>query len=165
MKNLIARLVMKRRRNCAAKKATLRYMFVKSAAHFIPLGKKAATSFNYDDYYDENNLAISDFVERRLTEIMHSFEKYRQNNRFLDVGCGAGTLLTVALNEAWQAEGIEVSRSSVEFLRKQDIKVFHGDLPAARFSEGSFDVAAAIEILEHIPEPINILKEIYQVFR
>ncbi len=128
-------------------------------------GKKAATSFNYNDYYEESNLAIPDFVERRLTEIVHSFEKYRQNNRFLDVGCGAGTLLKAALNEGWQAEGIEVSRSSVEFLRKQGIKVFHGDLSGARFSEGSFDVVAASEILEHIPEPINVLKEIYQVLR
>lgn len=128
-------------------------------------GKKAAAPFIYDDYYDGSNLAIPDFVERRVTDIVRSFEKYRQNNRFLDVGCGAGTLLKAALNEGWQAEGIDVSRSSVEFLRKQGIKVFHGDLSAARFSEGSFDVAAAIEILEHIPEPINVLKEIYQVLR
>jgi len=128
-------------------------------------GKKTEKFFNYDDYYDESNLAIPDFVERRLAEIVRSFEKYRQNNRFLDVGCGAGTLLKVASDEGWQAEGIEVSRPSVEFLQKQNIKVFHGDLSAAQFTEGSFDVATAVEILEHIPEPITVLKEIHQVLR
>ena len=94
-------------------------------------GKKEASIFNYDDYYDESNVVIPDFVERRLAEIVRSFEKYRQNNRFLDVGCGAGTLLKAASQEGWQAEGIEVSRSSVEFLREEGIKVFHGDLSAA----------------------------------
>ena len=129
------------------------------------IGKTEAASFDYNDYYDESNLAIPNFVEQRLREIVRSFKKYRQNNRLLDVGCGAGTLLKAALKEDWQAEGIEVSSPSVEFLRKQNIKVFHGDLSAAQFPEGSFDVATAVEILEHIPEPINVLKEIYQVLR
>ncbi len=128
-------------------------------------GKSAATVFGYDDYYDETNLAIPEFVERRLGEIVRSFDKYRQNNRFLDVGCGAGTLLKAALKEDWEAEGIEVSSTSIEFLRKQNIKVFHGDLASAQFPENSFDVAAAVEILEHIPEPINVLKGIHHVLR
>ena len=96
---------------------------------------------------------------------MSSFEKYRRNNRFLDVGCGAGTLLKAARKENWQAEGIEVSRALVELLRRQDIKVFHGDLAAAQFPDNSFDVAAAVEILEHIPEPLDVLREIYRVLR
>lgn len=128
------------------------------------VGKEAAV-FDYDTYYNEDNLAIPDFVLQRLTEIVQTFEKYRQNNRFLDVGCGAGTLLKVALKEGWQAEGVEVSLPSIEFLEKQNMKVFHGDLSAAKFPNGSFDIATAVEILEHIPDPINILKEIHRVLR
>ncbi len=62
-------------------------------------GKRVANSFDYDNYYDETNLVIPEFVERRLREIVRSFERYQQNNRFLDVGCGAGTLLRAALNK------------------------------------------------------------------
>lgn len=121
--------------------------------------------FDYSNYYNEEALVISDFVAERLKEIVRSFEKYRQNNHLLDVGCGAGILLKAAINEGWEAEGVEVSRSSVEYLQKQNIKVFYGDLKAANFAENFFDVVTAVEILEHIDNPEDVLKEIYQVLR
>lgn len=127
--------------------------------------KESAEVFDYGNYYDEVNLAIPDFVALRLAEIVRTFEKYRQNNRFLDVGCGAGSLLKAAIGENWKAEGVEVSGSSVEYLQKQNIKVFYGDLAAANFAENSFDVVTAVEILEHIAEPDVVLKDIFRVLR
>jgi SAM-dependent methyltransferase len=50
-------------------------------------------------------------------------------------------------------------------LEKQGVKVFHGDLAAASFPENSFDVITAVEILEHIPYPGNVLKDIYRALR
>lgn len=127
--------------------------------------KESATVFDYSNYYNEETLDIPDFVTMRLGEIVRTFEKYRQNNRFLDVGCGAGALLKAAVSEGWEAEGVEVSQSSVEYLQKQNIKVFYGDLMKANFPEGSFDVVTAVEILEHISNPDAVLKEIYRVLR
>ncbi len=121
--------------------------------------------FDYDNYYDDNNLVIPDFVLEKIGETVRGFEKYRKTNRFLDVGCGAGTLIKAALKENWKAEGVEVSRSSVEFLRKENIEVFQGELSAANFPDDSFDVVAAIEILEHIYEPGKMLGEIHRVLR
>ncbi len=127
--------------------------------------KENSGVFDYENYYRESNLAIPDFVSIRLAEIVRDFEKYRQLNRFLDVGCGAGAFLKAAIGESWEAEGVEVSRSSVEYLQKQNIKVFYGDLAAANFAENSFDVVTAVEILEHIAEPEIVLKEIFRVLR
>lgn len=121
--------------------------------------------FDYDNYYTEENLVIPDFILEKIAETIRGFEKYRQTNRFLDVGCGAGTLLKAALNENWETVGVEVSSSSVEFLKKEKIEVFHGELSAANFPADSFDVVAAIEILEHIEEPRKILDEIYRILR
>jgi 2-polyprenyl-3-methyl-5-hydroxy-6-metoxy-1,4-benzoquinol methylase len=129
------------------------------------VGKNSSNIFDYDEYYDESNLKVPDFVESRLTEIIQSFEKYRDNNRFLDVGCGAGTMIRSALKEGWEAEGIEVSSPAVDSLRKQGIKVFHGDLSIAKYPENSFDIVVAVEILEHIPNPLNMLEEINKVLR
>ncbi len=39
------------------------------------VGKEIAAAFNYDNYYDESNLAIPDFVLQRLIEIVRTFEK------------------------------------------------------------------------------------------
>lgn len=124
-----------------------------------------SSAFDYSNYYGEKNLEIPEFVYERLGEIVRSFEKYRRNNRFLDVGCGAGTLLSVALKENWNAEGVEVSQPSVDFLRSKGIKVFHGDLASADFEDNSFDVVTSVETLEHISAPENILKEVYRILR
>lgn len=122
-------------------------------------------AFDYSEYYSEATLTIPDFVLKRLAEIVADFEPYRQTGRFLDVGCGAGTLLKVALNQNWQAEGLEVSDSSVEFLRANSFKVFHGELNEAAFPENHFDVVTAVEIIEHIPDPQELFDESYRILR
>jgi SAM-dependent methyltransferase len=120
---------------------------------------------DYDDYYDEANLSVPPFVERRLDEIVAGFAPFRKGNRLLDVGCGAGSLLEAARRAGWDAEGVEVSLPSVEHVRARGFEVFYGELAAARFPAASFDVVTASEILEHLPEPQELLREIARVVR
>lgn len=125
----------------------------------------SAEVFDYSDYYSEETLAIPDFILQRLAEIIAEFEPYRQTGRLLDVGCGAGTMLKAALNGNWAAEGLEVSDSSVEFLRKNNFKVFHGELTKAGFPKNNFDVITAVEIIEHIPDPQELFDESFRILR
>lgn len=122
-------------------------------------------NFDYSEYYSESGLTIPDFVLKRLSEIIGDFESFRQTNRFLDVGCGAGTILKVALSQDWQAEGLEVSDSSVEFLKANNFKVFHGELTEANFPENHFDVVTAAEIIEHISDPQELFDETFRILR
>lgn len=80
--------------------------------------------FDYSTYYESDNLDIPEFVFQSLKAVVKNFEPFRQNNRFLDVGCGAGTLLDVARSLNWDAEGIEVSDAAVEHLKKRGLKIF-----------------------------------------
>ena len=121
--------------------------------------------FDYDQYYNASNLTVPEFINKRLDEIIGSFEPYRKNNRFLDVGCGAGNLLAAASRAKWLAEGIEVSKPSIDFLQEQGFQVFHGELEAAHFAENSFDVLTASEILEHVSRPFDLLEESLRVLR
>jgi SAM-dependent methyltransferase len=119
----------------------------------------------YDDYYDAANLSVPTFVDRRLDEIVAGFAPYRRTNRLLDIGCGAGSLLEAARRAGWEAEGVEVSRPSVEHVRARGFEVFYGELERARYPAASFDVVTASEILEHLPEPKELLREIARVVR
>lgn len=128
-------------------------------------GEGAEESCDYDAYYHEANLSVPPFIERRLDEIIADFAPYRRTGRLLDIGCGAGTLLSAARRAGWDAAGTEVSRPAVEHVRREGFEVFAGELHEARFPAGHFDVVTASEILEHLPDPRVLLAEVARILR
>lgn len=125
----------------------------------------ADESFDYSKYYSDTNLAVPAFVRRRASEIVAGFDNYRNNNRFLDIGFGAGTFLSAAAERAWEVFGSEVSYPAVSAAEKLGFKVFFGKLTEARFPDEYFDVITASEILEHLEDPMVDLAEIARVLR
>lgn len=120
---------------------------------------------DYDAYYTDANLSVPDFISERLKEIVGQFAGYRQNNRLLDVGFGAGTILREATNQKWDAFGTEVSKTACEHGKKLGYKVFHGTLSEGGFEDNYFDVVTASEILEHLPDPEAELREVARILR
>lgn len=119
----------------------------------------------YIDYYSHHGLDLPPVVAKRLREITGGFSQYRKTNRLLDLGCGAGSLLEAARAHGWDAQGIDVSISSVNHVRELGFEVFHGELIQAQLMSEQFDVIAAVEILEHLFDPVNVVKEAYRLLR
>jgi 2-polyprenyl-3-methyl-5-hydroxy-6-metoxy-1,4-benzoquinol methylase len=120
---------------------------------------------NYDNYYHEENLEAPEFVSRRLDEIVAGFASYRKNGRLLDVGFGAGTLLEATRRAGWNSFGVEVSERAVQHVRNMGFEVFGGTLQEAAYPEDYFDVVTASELLEHVPDPQEVLNDIARVLR
>jgi SAM-dependent methyltransferase len=116
-------------------------------------------------YYSDENLVVPEFVVARLEEIVASFDPFRSNNRLLDIGCGAGSLLMTARKAGWDAEGVEVSLPTVELLRNKGLKVFPGELAKAAFPTAYFDVVTAAELIEHVSDPSALIAEVARVLR
>lgn len=49
----------------------------------------------------------SPITRLRYRELLDTFEAYRQTNRMLDVGCGAGLFLEEARARGWEVHGVE----------------------------------------------------------
>jgi SAM-dependent methyltransferase len=104
-------------------------------------------------------------VKERLEEITAEFAPYRQTNKLLDIGCGAGGLLEAARKHGWNAQGLDVSSHAAKHVRELGFEVFEGELREAAYPAAHFDVVTAAELLEHIFEPAALLREVARILR
>lgn len=119
----------------------------------------------YGSYYDCGNLTAPEFVRRRLREILDGFIRYKKLGRLLDVGFGAGTLLSVASEIGWECWGQEVSATAAEHGREMGWEVINGDLLTSNLPKESFDVVCIVEVLEHLEEPKRYIEYLYSLLR
>src|SRR6185369_15468810 len=135
------------------------------ATLYTPYSPWYSSEFFYEAYYAEESLSPPAFVQTRLEEITAGFSPYRQSNRLLDIGCGAGNLLLAARKNGWNAQGLDVAEQATEHVRSLGFDVFHGELQQAQFPSQHFDVITAAEILEHLSEPRLLVQEVARILR
>ncbi|MCC7078859.1 MAG: class I SAM-dependent methyltransferase [Acidimicrobiia bacterium] len=85
----------------------------------------------------------------------------KRSGRFLEVGSGKGRLLKVARAKGFDPVGIEPHSGRREFgTNRYDIDVFNGPLADFPPERGPFDVIAMWHVLEHVPEPVDFLRQV-----
>jgi 2-polyprenyl-3-methyl-5-hydroxy-6-metoxy-1,4-benzoquinol methylase len=92
------------------------------------------------------------FLHSDKTEFAYSKKFVSENNRVLDVGSGRGVWSTYVkeVNGTFY-QGIEFSSKSIELAEKDGVNVIKESIEEhARKLEGSYDVVAAFQVLEHI---------------
>ena len=137
----------------------------KCATVYTPYTPWYSSEDYYVSYYPEASLSPPQFVQTRLEEITAEFAPYRQTNRLLDIGCGAGNLMMAARKNGWDAHGLDVSTNAVDHVRSLGFEVFQGELQKAQLPSQHFDVITAAEILEHLSEPRVLVEEVARVLR
>jgi SAM-dependent methyltransferase len=86
--------------------------------------------------------------------------------RLLDVGCATGALLEEARAEGFEVMGVELGLASSTYARERlGLPVLTGDFLEARLPEASFDVVTLYEVIEHLLDPLAILREVRRVLR
>jgi len=83
----------------------------------------------------------------------------------LDVGSGDGEFMFRARAHGWRVSGVEVNSAAVASARAAGLEVREGDLAAAGFASGSFDVVRLWHVLEHVPDPVGLLREAGRLLR
>ena len=87
------------------------------------------------------------------------------HGRLLDVGCGSGEWLLSMKERRWQVEGLDFDEKAVATARQKGLEVKTGALEQQSYPAGSFDVVTLNHVIEHLPNPVNTLKECLRVLK
>ena len=79
--------------------------------------------------------------------------------KILEIGCGEGILLKELNRRGFDTCGIEPSKTASASACESKLNVIQGYFPVTEVS-GSFDAVVMSHVLEHIQEPIGLLKHV-----
>jgi len=89
-----------------------------------------------------------------------------EKGKLLDIGCGNGKFLSMMWDLGWEVQGIEPDTQAARIAKEHfGVKVVATTLEEAKISDNSFDAITMSHVLEHVADPIALLKECYRVLK
>ena len=133
--------------------------------------KRKLLNVHYGYFEKLSNSQIIDNILKILTIplIYHFsliFPEWKENGKALDIGCSTGEYLYWLKELGWKTYGVEFNEKAANWAReKAGLEVFTGTLSEADFPSGYFDVVTLLSTLEHLADPLSILKEIGRILK
>jgi SAM-dependent methyltransferase len=84
--------------------------------------------------------------------------------KLLDIGCGTGKLLKIA-RQWYDCEGVEPSERAANECRQNGFRVRSGFFEDVQLPPASYDIAIMDAVLEHVHDPVQVLRKVYEVLR
>ena len=82
-----------------------------------------------------------------------------ENKRILDVGCAGGEIMQYLKDHNNDVVGLDINEESVKLCEEKGLKVYLCDIEKESIPEiGIFDVIIMAEVLEHLIDPLVVLK-------
>lgn len=83
----------------------------------------------------------------------------------VDIGAAAGTGCRVLAGHGWHATAIDVSPAAVELARSHGVDAYEGDARYLPLPSSRYDLALALDVLEHVEDDGRAAAEIARVLR
>lgn len=110
-------------------------------------------------------------LNRRTQEVLSSITQFSQKppKNIVDLGCADGRMLDSIHQHYPEAYciGIEYSQELVDFSKEMfsGIEVVKGDVQSLELENDNFDVAIATAVIEHVPEPSKMIREVKRILK
>lgn len=83
----------------------------------------------------------------------------------VDVGCGTGGMLAL-LPRLWTATGVDVATDALRFARSREhCRLVQGSGMSLPFGAGGFDLALALDVIEHCEDDAAAAMELFRVLK
>ncbi|MDX9943597.1 MAG: methyltransferase domain-containing protein [Azonexus sp.] len=140
----------------------------------LPVEQLAVTDDETDFYgkqywlgHQQEDLGFPDIVARSRNDLternlhwLGTLLKYRlPPARVMELGCAHGSFVALMSQAGFNASGMEMSPWVVAFGEKTfGISVHLGPIEAVDLPAGGFDVIALMDVLEHLPDPLQTMR-------
>ena len=107
-------------------------------------------------------------LNRLTNRAFIEFLDIRPGMQILEVGSGLGLLAADVASEAANVQVVGLERSSAQIAAAvvaANVRYVQGDAHSLEFEDESFDLVYARYLLEHVPRPAEVLKEMRRVAR
>lgn len=109
-------------------------------------------------YFSEQNARRKTFSSY-LKRLERAFP---EKGRLLDIGTNTGLFVRLALDQGWQAKGLEPNRWAVEFAKKNyQINLINKPFERNTFPKNSFEVITMWDVIEHFTDPVAEIEKVY----
>jgi 2-polyprenyl-3-methyl-5-hydroxy-6-metoxy-1,4-benzoquinol methylase len=139
-----------------------------------PTWEEVAPFYGQGTFYEVQNAAnrfdfeaVEQLIASRYDDATKRFNHVlvHPGGRYLDVGSGGGLMVAAMQRLGMVAEGVEPRADAVAYCRAAGLKVHCGNLPDAQFPPDTFDCVSLYHVLEHVPDPIDLLIECHRVLK
>jgi CMP-N-acetylneuraminic acid synthetase/2-polyprenyl-3-methyl-5-hydroxy-6-metoxy-1,4-benzoquinol methylase len=130
--------------------------------------KKMYRSAEYQDIVRDLGIKSHDYrVQRFGRERVDIMARHldAERPRMLDVGCSTGFVVEAARDRGWDATGLDLNPSAIEYGRSRGLDLRNAALEDAQFEPASFDAVCLFDVLEHLLDPVLTLRACTRLLR
>lgn len=105
-------------------------------------------------------------LQKRFEGYVDLARVHTQGGDWLDIGCGAGLLISLAQEVGFRGHGIELSADRRRIAEHLTGATVHGmPVEDVRFPDDSFDVISMINVFSHLISPTHTFRELIRILR
>lgn len=123
--------------------------------------KAQYSAYHRDPVYIKEEEQFRNIFKKRAGII----SKFKKSEKALEVGSSAGVFLSLLKERGWEVEGIEPSVTAADVAQKKGIPTLNTTFEKAELKDETFDSVIFNHVLEHMEDPIGILKEVNRVLK
>jgi len=131
-----------------------------------PMEKVSKTNEYYCKAKNTHAPTIRECYLRTAKSQVRLIQKYASGKNLLDIGCAQGFFLFSASKAGYTTKGIEISQDAAAYaIREFGLDVEAKPFEELRFPGNHFDVVTLWQVLEHVPYPLMMLKEVHRILK
>jgi len=114
----------------------------------------------YDYEYEFNFYGKKEIYK----DIKRQLKKHCATGTLLDIGTWCGTLVKY-MDDTYSVVGCEIHKEAAAYGRQVGLDIRTGAFDSVGFDKSSFDVVTIIDVLEHLPNPKQVLEKIFDLLK